>query len=548
MAKKGTGGIFSCFLYSIGKKIRFAPDSTFAPPRSEKQEKAKTSFLLSYRRQLKFQFAKMGEQSFFLNALKTFFRNLFSTRIQSFGLLFFTCGFLQILFYFLGNRIPFLLAKEDNLLFGVFQIFISLLCTFTRGDLEHSLKKSFVFRWAIRPLFGVDAWQMPGGRKHDSGFPMIFSGIILALLSVWFTPVKVLFFLLALCLISFVFYLPEAGLYMAGLLFFFLSSRSFSFLILITLVSFFCKCLVGKRSVPLTLSQWITLVFLGVLFVAGGEKNAVLLFQCIAMYFLISCLVRTTASLRRVLFCLSLGTLFCGAMLCLREIVFLPFLTPVFQKVDLSKILVIFATPETGAFLVLLFPLMLGLSRSLRWEGKIVLFPTLFLLMGGSLYFLKTPFLWNAVLLALILFCLFSYQSFLIVSVFLGTVFVTAIGFLPSGVKEMMAEFFGVSAEPLLGTPLFSAMHQQWGLLLWLCLAGVFGVLIYRIYRFWKETTKPMVYPMVLGVAISAVVFFYLGFCPVSLTRPFLLLVACLPAFCEVAFSGAVREEIRLPY
>ena len=545
MEGKGRGGYFSRFLYGLGRTFRFYPDSSFARARSEKPEKAKSYFLLSYRQQFQNAMAKMREQSFFLTRLSAFYRNLFSTRVRSFGLLFFTGGFLQILFYFLSRTLSFFSAGEENLLFGVCYIFIAVLCAFARGDVENAVKKSFLFRFVLRPLFGVEAWRLPTGRKHDSTYPMIFAGIVFALFSLVFSPGKVLVFLLLTALVLFVFSLPEAGLYLIGLLFFLIPSASLTVLIFLTLLSFLCKCAIGKRSISLGFTQGLVLLCLALLFFVG---KAALVFQLFFLYFLISCLIRTIASLRRLLFCFVLGALFCAGLLCLDFVLAQPYAIPLLRGLDLESILVVSAREETGVFLVLIFPLAAGLFRSMRWGGKMALFPLLFLVSFASLSFIGSVQLWNALILALMLFGLFSYRSFLITLSAFSLSFITALNLFPATVGESLLALFGDGGKSQTDTGLFALFSQQLGPFFWLGLAVVLCLFFSRIYLFKRDTTRVEVYPLVLSSAVSVIAFLYLGFCPVPVTRQVILIFVCLLAIPENAYFCARREEIKLPF
>ena len=108
MAKDKKIGSLSRFLYTVGKAIQFRPATAFAPPKSDEFSEAKKGgfpFLYS-RKKIKNALAKMSEQSFVLGLLGRFYGRFFNTRVRSFGVLFFTLGFLQILSYFLGDYLP----------------------------------------------------------------------------------------------------------------------------------------------------------------------------------------------------------------------------------------------------------------------------------------------------------------------------------------------------------------------------------------------------------------------------------------------------------
>ena len=218
MAKDKKIGSLSGFLYAVGKALQFHPDSTFAPPRSEEKADAKKGGIpfLFYRLKIKTALAKMCEQSFVLGFVRRFFGRFFNTRVRSFGVLFFTLGFLQILSYFSGEFLPILAGGEEHLLFGVCLIFLTLVCSFSRGSLKDAIKRSFLYRALLKPLFGVKEEHFPAEKSRDHLWPMILAGILLSFFSILLSPIKVLGILLSLALILFVFHTPEAGLLCAA--------------------------------------------------------------------------------------------------------------------------------------------------------------------------------------------------------------------------------------------------------------------------------------------------------------------------------------------
>ena len=145
MAKGNRTVSLSGLLYAVGEALHFAPDSAFAPARSDRNTGERMKPFIAYRLRVKTALARMCEQSFFLGLCSAFIRGFLNTRVRSFGVLFFSCGFLQILSYFVGVYLPFAAGDENNLVHGVTLIFLTLLCSFTRGDVKEVLKKSFLF-------------------------------------------------------------------------------------------------------------------------------------------------------------------------------------------------------------------------------------------------------------------------------------------------------------------------------------------------------------------------------------------------------------------
>ena len=142
MAKRRRMSSFSHLLFTLGEAIHFAPVSAFAPAKTETWQEREKPFPAS-RLKIKTALAKNCEQSFFLSLYASFVRGFFTTRLRSLGVLFFTCGFLQILSYFWGGYLPFAAGDENNMVYGVTLIFIALLCAFSRGDVKDVLKRAF---------------------------------------------------------------------------------------------------------------------------------------------------------------------------------------------------------------------------------------------------------------------------------------------------------------------------------------------------------------------------------------------------------------------
>ncbi|MBR7165095.1 MAG: hypothetical protein IKD18_02340, partial [Clostridia bacterium] len=191
MARKKNGFSLAAWLYELGGLIRFAPEASFstsAPP-SERENGRLHNFLLPYKKKAKSALAKGAEQSALLTLLRRFLRGLFTLRVRSFGIFFFSCGFLQIVSYFAASLIPGYEPQGANLLFGVAQLFLTLMCAFARGDVSDALRRSFLFRRILRHFFGVQEWQIPGGKSWDFLVGMLVIGVLTGALSLFVSPV-----------------------------------------------------------------------------------------------------------------------------------------------------------------------------------------------------------------------------------------------------------------------------------------------------------------------------------------------------------------------
>ncbi len=552
MAKERKFRSLAQFLYSIGENTRFAPDAAFAPPRSENEGevKEKKSPFLSYRLRIKSSLAKMCEQSFFLTLLSRFYHSFFALRVRSFGVLFFSCGFLQILSYFVGAYIPFLGGDEENLLFGVTLVFLAILCSFTRGDVKDSLKKSFLFRGILSPFFGVRSWQFSTSRGRDRFKEMISLGAILAFFSVVFSPVAVLRFLFLIAFTLFIFYLPEAGLLSLGFSIFLFPFAILSKLCLLTLVSFLCKCAVGKRSLMFSLSQGIVLLAFSPLIFSREEGAFSLFFTVFALYYMISSFLRTLQWIRRFLACIALGGVFAALLLCGRSLleIFFPSLIRYFPK--LLGIFFIPSDTSYGALLVILCPLAVGLIHSFQNKGRYLLYLMAQPILLGAVFAVKNAALWNGLILAFLFYFLFTYRSSFIWIFSSGLVLVTLLQLLPAEVLEKLGSLFGFGTVSGMASAegFFSQINHYFGVFLIPSAILMMGVFLWQVILFRKEATKPEVFPQVLGASCAAVAFAVLALQHVAADIRCLVLFTVILSIPGAAYRCAKREEQRLPY
>jgi len=213
MANQEKRGLFSHYLLLAGEAIQFRPLRSFSSSlHKDEKKRIWSDRLIPYKLKIKTALARAAEQSLALTGIKRAQRDFFTARVRSFGVLFFSCGFFQILSYFLKDTLPLLSGGADNLILGVAMIFLTLLCSFSRGDVNYALERSFLFRAILRPIFGVGEWEIPKGQSNENLTVMFLSGIVMALIAVAVSPSFLVVLLGSLVLTLFVFARPEAGL------------------------------------------------------------------------------------------------------------------------------------------------------------------------------------------------------------------------------------------------------------------------------------------------------------------------------------------------
>ncbi len=556
MAKNGKIRSLSHFLYEVGGKILFQPAETFATAGKEAADSGleyKPKHFQNQKLKIKVALAKAKEQSFFAEQVTHLVQKLFTTRIRSFGVLFFSCGFLQILSYFLGSALSFFPGEVENLLFGVCLVFLTLFCSFSRGDLSDAMRHSFFFRRIVQSVFGIEEWRLPAGRSGDRVWTMLLSGVILAVFSVLFSPTRVLLFLAAVLLSAFILYKPEAGLVLSVVSLLLFDFGLLWYPLVLTLFSFLFKCALGKRSLMFSWSDLIVLAAIFPFSAVGDEKMWYVGICLFCLYYLTRCMIRRTRQLESLLTAV-MYVMFCASVvLCLREGIerFAPEMLFRFPKA--TVILRFLPDEQTGSVFAVLCPFVLGLSGSASSRGKKLLCLITFLGMTAGIAFTGSYGIWLGYFLALAVQFLFSYRSSLIVLMAGGLSFVTAIHIVPvERLRSFFAVFgFGASAKTLSESAaggLFSSVFRSFGVIGIVLIVGLMALFLFEVFRFKSTVTQSEVFPMILGALASVVCFFALGYQEIAFSERLPALFILLSALPGAAYRASVREETRLPY
>ncbi len=542
----------SRFLYRVGEKIRFSPDGAVAHFQAEAEEERRPRFsLLPYRRKVKSSLAKMAEQSALLAWIRQGVHRFFTTRIRSFSVLFFSCGFVQIIAFFLRSYVSSGSGKEDNLLFGVVQIFLTLFCSFSRGTVSDGLKKSFLYRGLLEPLVGLPDWSLPSGKSRDSLVTMVLTGILLGLASDFMGPLTVAKFLLSLAALLFVFAFPEGGFVCIGAGTLFFSHTALVFWVGVTLVSFLCKCAVGKRS--LVVSPMLLPVVLALLPLLFRRENGgfPLFFLCFSLYYLSLSLIRTGRGLDRFFAAVTVFGFVAASLLILRVGLTVLIPTLLFRAPDLVQVLFLEPTAEIGIFFASLCPLVIGhFSCSVALGKK--LFPAVtFLLFLVCFALVQDGAVWLCALLGMVVYALFCYRSALLLFCASGLSCILALQWIPPALSRRLLVLLGVGAsfsEREQEGGLVEVFFRQGGVVSALCLVIVLVLFLWECIRYARGVSYSPRHSLVLATLSSVVVFVFASMQGTSLDERWLCLFFVLMALPEAARKAALREEVRLPY
>ncbi|MBR3836893.1 MAG: hypothetical protein IKJ74_01995 [Clostridia bacterium] len=551
MAWKKNGFSLAAWLYELGGLIRFAPESSFSTsePASEREGGRLNNLLLPYKKKVKSALAKGAEQSAILTLLRRFLHSLFTLRVRSFGIFFFSCGFLQLVSYFAASFLPGYEPREANLLFGVAQLFLTLICAFARGDVSDVLRRSFLFRRILRPLFGIHEWQIADGKSRDFHGGMLVIGVLMGGLSLFVSPIRIMCFLLILALVLLIFYFPEAGVIGCAMGATFLSQRALWVLIVLTLMAFLFKCAVGKRSLVFSLMDPVALLFFLPFLSLRSEEMVPGFFSLFFLLLLVSDLIRTLSGLKSLLAAVTATVRILALFLVMRCGIELLFPSVFLQFQGLKAFFFVKPDAPVGILFAMTISLILGEMRAAE-KGKGWHFLGL-LVQGAALFFVENSAIWLAAVLGIVIWILFAYRAGLLLLCMTGLASITALRLLPVKISAWILGLFGVKRSGVHSggdvQSLLQFFREEGGI--WLILFfALLGVFIYETVCFCTRTTKGEIHPLVLGVLCSVITFFICSVQHLPAGHNSFALFTVLLALPAAAKRAARREEVRLPY
>ena len=572
-------GFLAELLLRTGDAIQFAPktETLFAEP--EKKEEKRRRFVpffldTAHRLRLKSTVAKASEQSVLLSAGRRFITAALCARMRSCAILLLFAGLVSAFSYFARNAVNFFAGETEHLVVGITEIVLALWVAFDRLTFARALKKSAVFRGVLQPLFGVEEWEIPDENVREHPFLAVFLGLALGVLQALFLPSKVLFWLLFAAAVLLILHKPEAGLFLYASTLYAGRGALTSVVVAVTWFSFFCKVLVGKRSLRAGKTDLLLIpAVIWILVAGGGTAEKVSLILLVSLYALCCNLVRTLAQVRRLSLALSVS-LGVGAFLVVaREILARLLPSGAWRQMPLPDL----SDPAAMLLFAALCPVLLGAIRSAgkalpRFFGLLTL-----VLVFAAFAFLHDPFLWIALLAGCWIFWILSSRSALLISLLAALAGGAVLPVLPRKALAALAGVFGFTENTF--PDLHKGLIRSAGLLsrslpwgtgigagtepvtgLYFEVGTVFGIVgmtvfyllllsfFFAVAKFARTTTRREIHPLVLGAFCGVLSLLIAGFfMPVSSlsSASLFLLLACFP---KIATLACRREEIRLPY
>lgn len=266
----------------------------------------------------KYAMASGIEGSAIANLIGRFGRYLLSLPLATYGILAFTYGLFVVITYLFRTLAFEIETPSSNLVLGIVVIAISILPMFAKKSLEVEVHESKILYFilytalGIRPNRDYDKNREP--QKQNAALPYLL-GILLAMTSLLFDPMYLVYTLGVLLVVVLVFTTPEAGITITILFLPFIPTMALAALVILTAVSIVMKWICGKRTLKFHLIDltvvlfMVSVVFGGVFSVSSTSISKALLTICmIGGYFIVKNLMRSGKLGRKFLNCLSISS------------------------------------------------------------------------------------------------------------------------------------------------------------------------------------------------------------------------------------------------
>ena len=271
-------------------------------------------------KKVKYSIAYGVEHSITSNLLHKLGRYLVSIPLSSYGIFAFTYGLFVLITYLFRTLAFELETPRLNLVIGIVVMAVSVIPMFAKRSLEVEVHESKILYFllykalGIRPNRDYDSSKEP--LKQNAAVPYIL-GIILAMSSLLFDPIYLVYVIGAILVVVLIFTTPETGVTITFSFLPFLPTMFLAALVILTFLSVVLKWVCGKRSMKFHLIDFavflfiVSVVFGGIFSVSTTSISKSLLMICmIGGYFIVKNLVRSGKLGRKCLNCLAISSFF----------------------------------------------------------------------------------------------------------------------------------------------------------------------------------------------------------------------------------------------
>ena len=325
--------------------------------------------------------AVVYEKSVLLNLLRSISGRLLKTKLSAFGIFFFSYGFYLIWIQLIKEYVlPDDSMVMSGMIMGGIYMLIGAIFLFSKRNVAYTVYHSKILYAVLFDFLGIRTVEIAEAAqtevKKNWNLPFIF-GMFFGLASILIDPLSILKEVLIFAMIFVVMGSPEAGIIILCNVLPFASTVFLFVLICLTLISYILKAICGRRIFRLQPLDFTVMAFLlfvifgGIFTVDQSSFSKMAVFVCFMLvYFVIKNIISSHYLVKRCLYTLVFSSTVVSAYGIYQnyfgEISSTWHDVAVFSAIH-GRVVSTFGNPNVlGEFLILIFPIMLGLMTSAK--------------------------------------------------------------------------------------------------------------------------------------------------------------------------------------
>lgn len=367
------------------------------------------------------------ERSLFLSWVRGLSTRFLLSRLNTFGLFFFSYGFCLMIIQFIKKYSEYAgeLVLRELIVGCVFVVggFVMLL---SKKSLANAIYESKFLCWILFDCLGFPIINLAEATKNEvkSGFnmPFIFA-MLFGFMSIFIEPLLLFFAIILFVLLVAMISSPESGVILILFALPFMSTVQLFIFICLIFISYILKLICGRRLWRFHLIDFSVfgflafLVFGGIVTVDGSSLPKMLLMMCfMGMYFVIKNIINSPAMVKRCLYALVISSAVVSVYGIYQN--YFGALSTKWQDMEMffeikGRVVSMFDNPNVlGEFLILIFPITLALMATSKLSYERFFLFAIAMMSCWCLVFTWSRGAWIGCMIATVLFLCISSKYF----------------------------------------------------------------------------------------------------------------------------------------
>lgn len=367
------------------------------------------------------------ERSLFLSWVRGLSTRFLLSRLNTFGLFFFSYGFCLMIIQFIKKYSEYAgeLVMRELIVGCVFVVggFVMLL---SKKSLANAIYESKFLCWILFDCLGFPIINLAEATKNEvkSGFnmPFIFA-MLFGFMSIFIEPLLLFFAIILFVLLVAMISSPESGVILILFALPFMTTVQLFIFICLIFISYILKLICGRRLWRFHLIDFSVfgflafLVFGGIVTVDGSSLPKMLLMMCfMGMYFVIKNIINSPAMVKRCLYALVISSAVVSVYGIYQN--YFGALSTKWQDMEMffeikGRVVSMFDNPNVlGEFLILIFPITLALMATSKLSYERFFLFAIAMMSCWCLVFTWSRGAWIGCMIATVLFLCISSKYF----------------------------------------------------------------------------------------------------------------------------------------